>query len=475
MLNSDKVYSVPEMRRIRTIHFIGIGGAGMSGIAEVLLNQGYDISGSDVNESSTIARLLGMGAKITIGHKAMNVAGADVVVYSSAIDEKNPEIVAARKDGKPIIPRAEMLSELMRYRHGIAIAGTHGKTTTTSLVASIFAAAKTDPTYVIGGLLNSSGRNAKLGESRYLLAEADESDASFLHLQPMVAVITNIDEDHMATYEGDFDKLKDYFVRFLHNLPFYGLAVLCLDDAAVADIVPRVSRPVLTYGFSEQADFRIIDFKQHEQTSQFEISRPGGRENLRLTLHMPGRHYALNATAAVVIATDEGLSDQAIQEGINTFSGVGRRFEMLGNYPVAGGEVMLVDDYGHHPREVAATVAAIREGWPTRRLVMIYQPHRYSRTRDLYDDFVEVLCDIDVLLLLEVYSAGENKIAGADSKSLCSSIRMRGKVDPVFVKKHSELPELLLSLLQPGDIVVTQGAGNVGSLARQLVTTTLSG
>ena len=286
-----------------------------------------------------------------MGTRQRNILDADVVVYSSAIDEKNPEIIAAREAGKPIIPRAEMLSELMRYRHGIAIAGTHGKTTTTSLVASIFAAANTDPTYVIGGLLNSSGRNAKLGESRYLVAEADESDASFLHLQPMVAVITNIDEDHMSTYEGDFDKLKDYFVRFLHNLPFYGLAVLCIDDAAVADIVPRVSRPVLTYGFSEHADFRIVDFVQHEQTSRFEISRPGDRDNLKLTLHMPGRHYALNATAAVVIATDEGLSDQAICEGINTFSGVGRRFEVLGNYPVSGGEVMLVDDYGHHPRE----------------------------------------------------------------------------------------------------------------------------
>ena len=471
MVDEKRMYQIPEMRRIRTIHFVGIGGAGMCGIAEVLLNQGYKITGSDMKESGNTKRLTLLGAKVFIGHQACNVERADVVVYSSAVDEKNPEMQAARKKGKPIIARAEMLSELMRYRHGIAIAGTHGKTTTTSLLASIFAAENLDPTFVIGGLLNSSGTNARLGESRYLVAEADESDASFLHLQPMVAVVTNIDEDHMATYEGDFDRLKNYFVEFLHNLPFYGLAVLCLDDPAVADILPSISRPILTYGFSEHADFQITDLRQHQQQTEFSVVRPEGHSTLQLSFGMPGRHYALNATAAIVVATDEGVSDAAIVEGINNFSGVGRRFEVLGEFPIAArGVAMLVDDYGHHPREVAATIAAIRAGWPDRRLVMIYQPHRYSRTKELYEDFVEVLSDVDVLMMLEVYSAGEPKIAGADSKSLCRSIRLRGQVDPVYVQKTEELSLLLGSVLQDGDIVVTQGAGSVGALASQLAT-----
>lgn len=469
MVDAKRMYQIPEMRRIRTIHFVGIGGAGMCGIAEVLLNQGYKITGSDISPSGNTERLTRLGAKVYIGHQAGNVEQADVVVFSSAVTDSNPEMQAARDAGKPIIARAEMLSELMRYRHGIAIAGTHGKTTTTSLLASVFAAENLDPTFVIGGLLNSSGTNAKLGESRYLVAEADESDASFLHLQPMVAVVTNIDEDHMATYEGDFDRLKNYFVDFLHNLPFYGLAVLCIDDPVVAEILPRISRPILTYGFSEQADFRITDLRQHKQQTKFKVVRPEGLSTLELSFNMPGLHYALNATAAIVVATDEGVSDRAIEEGINNFSGVGRRFEMLGEFPIADkGLAMLVDDYGHHPREVAATIAAIRSGWPERRLVMIYQPHRYSRTKDLYEDFVEVLSEVDVLLMLEVYSAGEPKIAGADSKSLCRSIRLRGQVDPVYVKKPEELSVLLGSLLQDGDIVVTQGAGSVGALARQL-------
>ncbi|MBT8145956.1 MAG: UDP-N-acetylmuramate--L-alanine ligase [Gammaproteobacteria bacterium] len=476
MFDAKRMYQIPEMRRIRTIHFVGIGGAGMCGIAEVLLNQGYKISGSDIKVSDNTERLAGLGAEIFIGHQAGNVEHADVVVYSSAVTDTNPEMKAARELGKPIIARAEMLSELMRYRHGIAIAGTHGKTTTTSLLASIFAAENLDPTFVIGGLLNSSGTNAKLGESRYLVAEADESDASFLHLQPMVAVVTNIDEDHMATYEGDFDKLKNYFVEFLHNLPFYGLAVLCIDDPIVAEILPRISRPILTYGFSEQADFQITELKQHQQHTEFTVMRPEGLAKLKFSLNMPGRHYALNATAAIVVATDEGVSDAAMMDGLNNFSGVGRRFEILGEFPVAGnGMAMLVDDYGHHPREVAATISAIRAGWPDRRLVMVYQPHRYSRTKDLYEDFVEVLSELDVLLMLEVYSAGEQKIAGADSKSLCRSIRLRGQVDPVYVQKLEELPLLLGSLLQDGDIVVTQGAGSVGALASQLATDGLGG
>ncbi|MEZ5491386.1 MAG: UDP-N-acetylmuramate--L-alanine ligase [Gammaproteobacteria bacterium] len=469
MFDAKRMYQIPEMRRINTIHFVGIGGAGMCGIAEVLLNQGYKITGSDIRPSRNTFRLEGLGAQIFIGHKAENVDQADVVVFSSAVTAENPELMVARELGKPTIARAEMLSELMRYRHGIAIAGTHGKTTTTSLLAAIFAAEKLDPTYVIGGLLNSSGTNARLGESRYLVAEADESDASFLHLQPMVAVVTNIDEDHMSTYEGDFDKLKNYFVDFLHNLPFYGLAVLCIDDPVVAEILPRVSRPILTYGFAEQADFRLTELRQNRQVTQFRVERPDGLAPLELTLNMPGRHYALNATAAIVVASDEGVSDAAIVQGINDFSGVGRRFEMLGDFPLTtGGTVMLVDDYGHHPREVQATIAAIRAGWPGQRLVMIYQPHRYSRTKDLYEDFVEVLSDVDVLLMLEVYGAGEAKIAGADSKSLCRSIRLRGQVDPVYVQRQEELPNLLATLLRDGDIVVTQGAGSVGALAKQL-------
>ena len=468
MATKQTAHAVPEMRRIKCIHFVGIGGAGMCGIAEVLLNQGYKITGSDLNKSATTDRLAKMGARIFIGHEAKNVSKADVVVYSSAIDWRNPEIKAAKRDSKPLIARAEMLAELMRYRHSIAIAGTHGKTTTTSIVASVLAAGGLDPTFVIGGLLNSAGTNARLGESRYLVAEADESDASFMHLQPMVAVVTNIEADHMGTYEGDFDRLKKYFIDFLHNLPFYGLAVLCIDDPAVREILPAISRPVITYGFSKDADYRIVEHSQERGSIAFAIQRPGKKRPLKLTLNMPGRHNALNATAAVAIATDEGIADKAIREGIKSFSGVGRRFDVQGEFEHDGGTVMLIDDYGHHPTEVAATMKALREGWPENRLVMIYQPHRYSRTKDLYEDFVDVLTGADVLLLLEVYSAGEKKIPGADSRSLCRSIRLRGKVDPVYVQNESEVRAILSDLLRPGDIVLTQGAGSVGGLAREL-------
>jgi len=468
MSSKQAIHSVPEMRRIKCIHFVGIGGAGMCGIAEVLLNQGYKITGSDLNKSATTQRLSSMGAKIFIGHDAKNVAKADVVVYSSAIDWRNPEIKSAKKASKPLIARAEMLAELMRYRHSIAIAGTHGKTTTTSIVASVLAAGGLDPTFVIGGLLNSAGTNARLGESRYLVAEADESDASFMHLQPMVAVVTNIEADHMGTYEGDFEKLKKYFIDFLHNLPFYGLAVLCIDDPAVREILPKISRPVITYGFSKDADYRIVEHSQVQGAISFSIKRPGKKSPFKASLNMPGRHNALNATAAIAIATDEGIADRAIREGIKNFSGVGRRFEVQGEFPCQDGSVMLIDDYGHHPTEVAATIKALRDGWPDRRLVMIYQPHRYSRTKDLYEDFVEVLSASDVLLLLEVYSAGEKRIAGADSRSLCRSIRLRGKVDPVFVPSEKEVRSILSNLLRPGDIVLTQGAGSVGGLAREL-------
>lgn len=469
-MTDQRYYPVPEMRRIRTIHFVGIGGAGMCGIAEVLLNQGYKITGSDIKASAVTERLESMGAQVFIGHRAENIEACDVVVYSSAVRTDNPELVHAKATGKPIIPRAEMLGELMRYRHSVAIAGTHGKTTTTSLVASVFAEAKLAPTFVIGGRLNSAGTNAGLGESKYLVCEADESDVSFLHLQPMVAVVTNIDADHMGSYDGDFNKLKNYFIEFLHNLPFYGLAVLCVDDPVVEEILPRISRPVITYGFSENADYRIVNLSQERQFTRFEVLRPDGLSPLQINLNIPGRHNALNATAAIVVATDEGIDERAICEGLRKFQGVGRRFDFQGDFPVEGGSVMLLDDYGHHPTEVAATIAALRAGWPESRLVMIYQPHRFTRTKDLYDDFVKVLSEVDVLVMLEVYSAGEDPIPGADSRSLCRSIRLRGRLDPIFVKSEDEVRGVLKDLVRAGDIVITQGAGSVGALSRILAT-----
>ncbi|MBB6522728.1 UDP-N-acetylmuramate--L-alanine ligase [Pseudoteredinibacter isoporae] len=468
---ADYVIDIPEMRRIRRIHFIGIGGAGMSGIAEVLLNQKYEISGSDIRESGNTVRLQAMGAEIFIGHEAENIDGVDVVVNSTAIDEQNPEIIAARAQRIPIVRRAEMLGELMRYRHGIAVAGTHGKTTTTSLIASVLAAGDKDPTFVIGGLLNSAGSNAKLGASRYLVAEADESDASFLHLQPMVAIVTNIDADHMETYEGDFSKLKHTFIEFLHNLPFYGLAVVCGDDPVVNEILPDISRPVLSYGLAEHNDFYAYDIKQEGMCSSFKVRRPGVENDLEVSVAMPGLHNVLNATAAIAVASDEGVDDKAIQAGLAQFEGVGRRFQVYGDIDVGSGSAMLVDDYGHHPTEVAATIKAVREGWPERRLLMVYQPHRYSRTRDLYEDFVEVLSGVDALVLLEVYSAGEAPVPGADGRSLCRSIRTRGAVDPVFAAEPEQVPEVLANLVRPGDIVITQGAGNVGALASTLAKT----
>lgn len=461
-------YEVPEMRRIRRIHFIGIGGAGMSGIAEVLINQGYEISGSDLKASSVTERLEKKGAKVFIGHAAENIAGVDVIVNSSAVNNSNPEIIQARESRIPIVRRAEMLGELMRYRHGIAVAGTHGKTTTTSLMASILAAADQDPTFIIGGLVNSTGTNAQLGASRYLVAEADESDASFLHLQPMVAIVTNIDADHMETYGGDFSKLKKTFIEFLHNLPFYGLAVLCGDDPVIRDIMPDISRPILTYGLNEGNDFRAINVKQSQMHSEFDVIRPGYEKPLHIRLHIPGIHNVLNATAVIAVATDEGLSDEAIQQGLENFQGVGRRFQVYGNFPVGTGEAMLVDDYGHHPREVQAIVRAVRDGWPDRRLVMVYQPHRYTRTRDLYEDFVDVLSTVDALILLEVYSAGEDAIPGADSRHLCRSIRARGIIEPIFVESVDGVPDIIKDLVRAGDIVITQGAGNVGVLSPEL-------
>lgn len=459
---------VPEMRRIRRIHFIGIGGAGMCGIAEVLLNQGYLISGSDLRDSVNTHRLRALGATIALGHQAEHLGDADVVVVSSAIDEANPEIIEARERRVPIVPRAEMLAELMRYRHGIAVAGTHGKTTTTSLIASILAEGERDPTFVIGGLLNSAGTNAKLGASRYFVAEADESDASFLHLQPMVSIVTNIDADHMATYGGDFNRLKDTFIQFLHNLPFYGLAVVCLDDPVVRSIIPQITRPILTYGFSEEADVRAIEVEYLATHTRFRVARSDCDSLLDVELNIPGPHNVLNALAAIAVATDEQIPDGAILRALAQFAGVGRRFQVYGKFPIVGGSVTLVDDYGHHPREVRATIDSARQRFPGRRLVMLYQPHRYSRTRDLYEDFVDVLSDLQGLLLMDVYSAGEAPIPGADGRSLCRSIRQRGSLEPVFIDDAEKLPEILRNVLRPDDVLITQGAGNVGAISSAL-------
>ncbi|MCG9754407.1 UDP-N-acetylmuramate--L-alanine ligase [Shewanella insulae] len=472
MIKTEEKYAqlrtiIPEMRRVKRIHFVGIGGAGMGGIAEVLVNEGYRLSGSDIAENAVTARLKRLGAAIFIGHSADQVEGADVVVVSTAIDASNPEILAAQERRIPIVRRAEMLAELMRYRHGVAVAGTHGKTTTTSLIASVYGQAERDPTFVIGGLLNSAGTNARLGKSRYLIAEADESDASFLHLQPMVSVVTNIEADHMDTYEGDFEKLKSTFVDFLHNLPFYGVAVACIDDPVVREILPRIGRKVVTYGFSDDADVQALNFEQQGYSSRFTVRREG-MTDLELRVNLPGRHNVLNALAAIAVATEDEIEDAAIIRALDEFQGIGRRFQQLGEFTTTAGEVMLVDDYGHHPSEVAATIKAARSGWPDKRLVMIYQPHRYSRTRDLYDDFVEVLAQVDCLLLLDVYSAGEAPVPGADSRALCRSIRQRGQLDPIFVAEPEQLQTILPGVLQEGDLLLTQGAGNIGALSRQL-------
>ncbi|GAB2795928.1 UDP-N-acetylmuramate--L-alanine ligase [Halomonas shantousis] len=458
------------MRRIRRIHFVGVGGAGMCGIAEVLCNQGYEVSGSDLKESSVTAHLRDCGIRIAIGHAAENAGGADVIVVSTAVDPANPEIAWAREHRVPVVRRAEMLAELMRFRHGIAIAGTHGKTTTTSLTSTLLAEGGLDPTFVIGGKLTSAGTNARLGEGEYLVAEADESDASFLHLQPMMAVVTNIDADHMATYGGDFGRLKETFVEFLHNLPFYGMAILCIDDDNVRSLLPQIQRQFVTYGFSPDADYRIRDFVQASGEIRFTALRPEGHADLEVRLGMPGEHNALNALAAIAVATDAGLTDEAIVQGLAGFAGVGRRFQVHGHFPAPGGEgeIMLVDDYGHHPREVEMVIRAVRAGWPQRRLVMMYQPHRYTRTRDLYEDFVRVLSGVDALLLLDVYAAGEASIPGAEGRTLAGSVRQRGQVDPLFIESKAELPALLRNVLRPGDILITQGAGDVGGIAQKL-------
>ena len=460
--------SLPGMRRIRRIHMIGVGGSGMSGIAEVLVNLGYEVAGSDLRTSAVTERLARQGVEVFVGHAAEHIISADVVVSSSAVDEENPEVIAARAGRIPVVPRAEMLAELMRYRHGIAVAGTHGKTTTTSLIAAVFAEAGLDPTFVIGGLVNSVGSNAQLGAGRILIAEADESDASFLHLQPVVTVVTNIEADHMETYGGDLAVLRRTFLEFLHNLPFYGVAVLCIDDPMVRDLLPEISRRVITYGFSEDADYQICDLRRNGLMTDFVVQRPGEAAPLSINLNMPGAHNVLNATGAVVVACDEGLADVDIQQGLAGFAGVSRRFAYLGELVFPGGTAQLVDDYGHHPTEVRATLESVHQAWPERRVVMVYQPHRYTRTRDLYEDFVAALSGCDVLVLLDVYSAGEEHISGADGRSLARSIRRRGQVEPIFIESILEVPDLLRTLVVDGDVVVTQGAGNIAHLAQEL-------
>ncbi len=460
---------VEAMGATRHIHMVGIGGAGMSGIAEVLLNLGYRLSGSDLRENTVTQRLTSLGAKIHVGHAASNVDSCDVVVISSAVTDDNPEVAAAREHRIPVIPRAEMLAELMRFRHGIAVAGTHGKTTTTSLLASLLAEGGLDPTFVIGGRLNSAGTNARLGESHYLVAEADESDASFLYLQPMTAVVTNIDADHMETYGGDFEKLKQAFVEFLHHLPFYGIAVLCIDDPVVREILPQITRKVITYGIeSKDADYRAEAISQNGIITQFAVHCPEYAVPIPVSMPMPGSHNVLNALAAIAVACELKVAPSAIQTGLEKFEGIGRRFQMLGEVALPDGEVLLVDDYGHHPREVAATIKAAREAWPERRLVVAFQPHRYSRTRDLFEDFTEVLSGCDQLLLLEVFAAGEEPISSADSRALCRVIRTRGQVDPIFVSTPDELASTLMGMIQAGDVVLTLGAGSIGQAAHEL-------
>ncbi|WP_434114240.1 UDP-N-acetylmuramate--L-alanine ligase [Methylocaldum sp. GT1TLB] len=456
------------MNRIRRIHFVGIGGTGMCGIAEVLLNLGYQVSGSDLNENANTRRLAELGAKIFFGHAPVHIAESEVVVVSSAVNRSNVEVDAARSQKIPVISRAEMLAELMRFRYGIAVAGTHGKTTTTSLTSSVLAEAGLDPTFVIGGRLNSVGTNAQLGKGSYLVAEADESDASFLYLQPMIAVVTNIDRDHMETYSGDFSRLKRAFVEFLHHVPFYGLAVLCLDDPGVRDILPEISKPMKTYGFSPEADIRAVNIRQDGLRSHFSVLRSGCDEPLDVSLNLPGRHNILNSLSVIAIAGELGISDEIIQRALLGFRGIGRRFQINAEVPFGGSFVTFVDDYGHHPREIAATLDSARQAWPDRRLVLVFQPHRYTRTRDLFEDFVQVLSKTDVLVLLDVYAAGEAPVIGADGRALSRAIRVRGQIDPVFVEKVSDLAEILPGIVEPGDVVLTLGAGSIGQVAVEL-------
>ena len=460
-----------RMRRIHTIHFVGIGGSGMSGIAEVLLNLDYAVQGSDLKAGEVTRRLESLGARVFIGHRAENVAGADVVVVSSAINTENPEVARALAQRIPVVKRAEMLGELMRFRYSIAVAGTHGKTTTTSLVASVLAEGGEDPTFVIGGRLKSAATNARLGAGRYLVAEADESDASFMHLQPVIAIVTNVDADHLGTHGGDFEKLKASFVEFLHNLPFYGLAVVCADDREAATLIPQIARPYLTYGLAEGVDVRAVNVERRGGQSVFDVLRPGTDRPLHVTLNLPGRHNVLNALAAIAVATELEIDDAAIQRALAGFQGIDRRLQVLGEVDIGRGRITLVDDYGHHPTEIAATLEAARQAWPGRRLLLAFEPHRYTRTRDLLDDFAQVLSTADALVVAEVYPAGETPIPGADGKALCRAIRSRGTVEPVLLKSLDELPQVLADIACDGDVVLTMGAGSIGAAAHDLPAT----
>ncbi len=465
-LTEQPRYAAEAMGRMRRLHFVGIGGAGMNGIAQVMLNLGYTVSGSDLRANAATDRLAEQGAIIHIGHAPENVEGVDAVVISSAVSEDNPEVVAAREQRIPVVPRAEMLAEIMRFRYGVAVAGTHGKTTTTSLIASLLIDGGMDPTYVIGGRLNAAGSYAHLGEGEVLVAEADESDASFLYLQPMLAVVTNVDEDHMSTYGGDFQRLRATFLEFLHHLPFYGVAVMCVDDDNTRDLLPEVTRRTITYGFSPDADVRGENLAQHAGHTRFDVLT-SGHERFAIELSMPGRHNALNALAAIGVGLELGLDVASMQRTLQQFQGIGRRFQIR-ECAIPQGEILLVDDYGHHPSELSATLSAVREGWPERRLVLAFQPHRYSRTRDAFDDFASVLCEPDVLILSEVFAAGEAPIPGTDGRALSRAVRARGQVDPIFLEDVTGLPDALSNVVRDGDIVLTMGAGNIGQVAAEL-------
>jgi UDP-N-acetylmuramate--alanine ligase len=459
-----------RMRRIHRIHFVGIGGSGMSGIAEVLVNLGYEVQGSDLKPNPVTERLAELGARIMIGHAAKNVGEADVVVISSAVSQENPEVAAALARRIPVVPRAEMLGELMRFRYAIAIAGTHGKTTTTSLTSSILAEGGEDPTFVIGGRLKSAGTNARLGAGKYLVAEADESDASFLHLNPMIAIVTNIDNDHLGTHDGDFERLKGSFVEFLHNLPFYGLAVLCVDDSHIRSILGKVNRPVVGYGFSESADLHAENMRRDGLRTHFDVVRRADGLKFPVTVNLPGKHNVLNSLAAIAVALEIGITQEAIQRALANFQGIDRRLTHVADLvlPAGGEAVTIVDDYGHHPTEIAATLDAIRQGYAGRRLVLAFQPHRYTRTRDLLDDFASVLGGADALLVTEVYAAGEAPIAAADGRAICRAVRTRGAVEPVFVEKVETLHEALRAVLKAGDVLVTMGAGSISAVSHAL-------
>jgi len=456
------------MRRIQRVHFVGVGGVGMNGIAEVLVNQGFNVSGSDLRESRATRHLSKLGADVFIGHNAKQVSGADVLVVSTAVPEDNPEVMAAREARIPVVPRAEMLAELMRFKRGIAVAGTHGKTTTTSLAASILAEAGVDPTFVIGGVVNAWGSNARLGQGEYLLAEADESDGSFLLLQPTIALITNIDRDHLESYENSFENLKRAFLEFLQHLPFYGAAILCIDDPEVRALVPQVSRAVVTFGLSESADIRATDIRQEGRNMSFKVQLPRPLEPVDVTINLPGLHNVRNALGAIAIAWEIGLDVGSVVDCLREFKGVGRRFADIGELSFGNGRVRAIEDYGHHPSELEATIAAAREGWPRKRVVAVFQPHRYTRTAGLFDEFSRVLSEADVVVLTDIYSAGETSIEGIDSAALCNSIRARGKVDPVLISDVHELKASLPALLQDGDLVLMLGAGSIGQVAQEL-------